>query len=62
MVPPNQAEMMVEALQKKGLAVSVLFSLTASSTASGGRKPSNETLDAELYFYAALLLKKGLRF
>lgn len=50
-VPPNQAEMMVEALKVKGLPVSyVLF----EGEQHGFRKAENikRTLDGELYFYA----------
>ncbi len=50
-VPPNQAEMMVEALKAKGLPVSyVLF----EGEQHGFRKAENikRSLDGELYFYA----------
>jgi dipeptidyl aminopeptidase/acylaminoacyl peptidase len=50
-VPPNQAEMMVEALRQKGLPVAyVLF----EGEQHGFRKAENikRTLDGELYFYA----------
>jgi len=50
-VPPNQAEMMVEALQAKGLPVAyVLY----EGEQHGFRKAENikRTLDGELYFYA----------
>ena len=60
-VPPNQAEMMVEALQKKGLAVSY-FLFDGEQHGFRGAETIKRTLDAELYFYASLLLKKGLRF
>ena len=60
-VPPNQAEMMVKALQKKGLAVSY-FLFDGEQHGFRGAETIKRTLDAELYFYAALLLKKGLRF
>ena len=60
-VPPNQAEMMVKALQKKGLPTSYFL---FDGEQHGFRRADTikRTLDAELYFYAALLLKKGLRF
>jgi dipeptidyl aminopeptidase/acylaminoacyl peptidase len=50
-VPPNQAEMMVEALKEKGLPVAyVLY----EGEQHGFRKAENikRTLDGELYFYA----------
>ena len=50
-VPPNQAEMMVEALKAKGLPVAyVLF----KGEQHGFRKPENikRTLDGEMYFYS----------
>jgi dipeptidyl aminopeptidase/acylaminoacyl peptidase len=50
-VPPNQAEKMVNALKAKGLPVSyVLF----EGEQHGFRKAENikQTLDGELYFYA----------
>jgi dipeptidyl aminopeptidase/acylaminoacyl peptidase len=50
-VPPNQAEMMVEALKAKGLPVAyVLF----AGEQHGFRKPENikRTLDGEMYFYS----------
>ena len=60
-VPPNQAEMMVKALQNKGLPTSYFL---FDGEQHGFRRADTikRTLDAELYFYAALLLKKGLRF
>jgi dipeptidyl aminopeptidase/acylaminoacyl peptidase len=60
-VPPNQAAMMVEALQNKGLPVSY-FLFDGEQHGFRGAETIKRTLDAELYFYAALLLKKGLRF
>ena len=59
-VPPNQAEMMVEALRRKGLPVSY-FLFDGEQHGFRGADTIKRTLDAELYFYAALLLKKGLR-
>jgi dipeptidyl aminopeptidase/acylaminoacyl peptidase len=50
-VPPNQAEMMVKALQQKGLPVAyVLY----EGEQHGFRKAENikRTLDGEFYFYA----------
>ena len=53
--------MMVKALQKKGLPTSYFL---FDGEQHGFRRADTikRTLDAELYFYAALLLKKGLRF
>jgi dipeptidyl aminopeptidase/acylaminoacyl peptidase len=60
-VPPNQAEAMVEALRKKGVPVSYFL---FEGEQHGFRQADNikRALDAELYFYAAMLLRKGLRF
>lgn len=50
-VPPNQAELMVEALRKNGIPVAYL---AFDGEGHGFRKGENiqRTLDAELYFYA----------
>ena len=50
-VPPNQAEMMVEALRKKGLPVAYV---AFSGEQHGFRKAENirHSLDDELYFYS----------
>jgi dipeptidyl aminopeptidase/acylaminoacyl peptidase len=50
-VPPNQAEMMVEALKKKGLPVAYL---AFEGEQHGFRRAENikRSLDAELYFYS----------
>jgi dipeptidyl aminopeptidase/acylaminoacyl peptidase len=50
-VPPNQAEMMVDALKAKGLPVAYLL---YEGEQHGFRKAENikRTLDGELYFYA----------
>lgn len=50
-VPPNQAEMMVDALRKKGLPVAYL---SFEGEQHGFRQAANikRTLDAELYFYS----------
>jgi dipeptidyl aminopeptidase/acylaminoacyl peptidase len=59
-VPPNQAETMVDALRRKGVPVCyVLF----EGEQHGFRRAENiqRALDAELYFYASIFLK-GLRF
>jgi dipeptidyl aminopeptidase/acylaminoacyl peptidase len=59
-VPPNQAEMMADALRARGVPVAyVLF----EGEQHGFRRAENikRALDAELYFYASIFLK-GLRF
>jgi dipeptidyl aminopeptidase/acylaminoacyl peptidase len=60
-VPPNQTEVMVEALRSKGVPVGYLL---FSGEQHGFRKASNimRALDAELYFYAALVFRTGLAF
>ena len=60
-VPPNQAEMMVEALRRKRLPVGYFL---FAGEQHGFRKAATikRALDAELYFYAATILKTGLRF
>ena len=60
-VPLQQAEKMVEALRAKGLLVSYLL---FDGEQHGFRQAENikRALDAELYFYASIFLKKGLRF
>lgn len=60
-VPPNQTEVMVEALRRKGVPVSYLL---FGGEQHGFRKASNimRALDAELYFYAALVFRTGLTF
>ena len=52
-VPPNQAEMMVDALLKKGLPVAYL---AFAGEQHGFRKSENiaRALEAELYFYARI--------
>jgi dipeptidyl aminopeptidase/acylaminoacyl peptidase len=52
-VPPNQAEMMVDALKKKGLPVAYL---AYEGEQHGFRQAKNikRTLDAELYFYSRI--------
>jgi dipeptidyl aminopeptidase/acylaminoacyl peptidase len=60
-VPPSQTETMVEALRRKGIPVGyILF----SGEQHGFRKGSNimRALDAELYFYSALVFNTGLAF
>ncbi len=60
-VPPNQAEMMLDALRKKGIPSAYLL---FDGEQHGFRQAANikRALDAELYFYATMLLRKGLRF
>ncbi len=60
-VPPSQTEVIVEALRRKGVSVAyILF----SGEQHGFRKGANimRALDAELYFYAALVFRTGLAF
>ena len=60
-VPPNQTELMVEALKARGVPVGYFL---FDCEQHGFRKSENirRALDAELYFYATLLLGSGLRF
>ena len=60
-VPPDQTEVMVDALRKKGLPVGYML---FEGESHGFRMAENikRALDAELYFYASVLLGKGLRF
>lgn len=60
-VPPNQTEVMVEALRSKGVPVGYLL---FSGEQHGFRKAPNimRALDAELYFDAALVFRTGLAF
>ncbi len=60
-VPPDQTELMVEALKRKGVPVGYLL---FEGEQHGFRKADNikRALDAELYFYAALVLRSKLRF
>jgi dipeptidyl aminopeptidase/acylaminoacyl peptidase len=60
-VPPNQAEAMVEALRSKQVPVAYLV---YEGEQHGFRRAENikRCLDAELYFYATLLFRSGLRF
>ncbi len=60
-VPPNQTELMVEALKARGVPVGYFL---FDGEQHGFRKSENirRALDAELYFYAMLLLRSGLRF
>ena len=60
-VPPNQAELMVDALRRKGTPVGYLL---YSGEQHGFRKAENikRSLDAELYFYAFNVFRTGLKF
>jgi dipeptidyl aminopeptidase/acylaminoacyl peptidase len=60
-VPPNQTELMVEALRKKGLPVAYLL---FSGEQHGFRRSENikRALDAELYFYAVNVFGTSLTF
>jgi dipeptidyl aminopeptidase/acylaminoacyl peptidase len=60
-VPPNQAEIMVNALRSKGTPVGYLL---FSGEQHGFRKGENikRSLDAELYFYAINVFRIGLTF
>jgi dipeptidyl aminopeptidase/acylaminoacyl peptidase len=60
-VPPNQTELMVGALKARGVPVGYFL---FDGEQHGFRKAENirRALDAELYFYAMLILRSGLRF
>lgn len=60
-VPPNQTEMMVQALRERGIPAGYFL---FDGEQHGFRRSENikRSLDAELYFYAMLLLRSGLRF
>lgn len=60
-VPPNQTELMVDALKTKGAPVGYLL---FSGEQHGFRKAENikRALDAELYFYAINVFRTGLTF
>jgi dipeptidyl aminopeptidase/acylaminoacyl peptidase len=60
-VPPNQTELMVEALKRRGIPVGYFL---FEGEQHGFRKADNNkrALDAELYFYAALVLRCALQF
>jgi len=60
-VPPNQTELMVAGLKGRGIPFGYFL---FEGEQHGFRKGDNmkRALDAELYFYAALLLRSGLRF
>jgi dipeptidyl aminopeptidase/acylaminoacyl peptidase len=60
-VPPNQTEMMVEALRRQGVPVGYLL---FQGEGHGFRRAENikRALDAELYFYAQLIFRTRLSF
>jgi dipeptidyl aminopeptidase/acylaminoacyl peptidase len=60
-VPPNQTEMMVEALQRRGIPCGYLL---FAGEQHGFRRAENikRALDAELYFYAEMVFKTRLSF
>jgi len=60
-VPPNQTELMVLALKGRGVPVGYFL---FEGEQHGFRKAENikRALDAELYFYAMLILRSALRF
>jgi dipeptidyl aminopeptidase/acylaminoacyl peptidase len=60
-VPPNQTEMMVEALRRRGVPVGYLL---FAGEQHGFRRADNikRALDAELYFYATLIFRTRLAF
>jgi dipeptidyl aminopeptidase/acylaminoacyl peptidase len=60
-VPPNQTELMIDALRKKGIPTAYLL---FGGEEHGFRRAENikRALDAELYFYAALAFRVGLHF
>ena len=60
-VPPNQAELMIEALRSKGTPVGYLL---FAGEQHGFRKAENikRALDAELDFYAVNVFRTGLSF
>jgi dipeptidyl aminopeptidase/acylaminoacyl peptidase len=60
-VPPNQTEMMVDALRRRGIPVGYLL---FDGEQHGFRRADTikRALDAELYFYAALVFRTRLEF
>jgi dipeptidyl aminopeptidase/acylaminoacyl peptidase len=60
-VPPNQTQMMVDGLRDRNVPVAYFL---FEGEQHGFRKAENirRALDAELYFYAALLTRSGLRY
>lgn len=60
-VPPSQAELMVDALRGRGI-VSGYFLFAGEHHGFRRAKTIKRALHGELYFYAAQLLREGLRF
>ena len=60
-VPPNQTELMVAALKAQGVPVGY-FLFDGEQHVSRRAENIRRALDAELYFYAMLILRSGLRF
>lgn len=60
-VPPNQAELMVDALRGRGI-VFGYFLFAGEQHGFRRAETIKRALDGELYFYAAQLLREGLRF
>jgi dipeptidyl aminopeptidase/acylaminoacyl peptidase len=60
-VPPNQTEMMVDALRRRGIPVGYFL---FAGEQHGFRKSDNikRALDAELAFYAVEVFRTGLRY
>src|SRR4029079_10546523 len=60
-VPPAQTEVMVQALRANGLPVGYLL-FAGEQHGFRGADNIKRALDAELYFYAALVFRIGLAF
>jgi dipeptidyl aminopeptidase/acylaminoacyl peptidase len=60
-VPPNQTEMMVEALRRRGIPVGY-FLFAGEQHGFRRAETIKRALDAELYFYAALVFRTRLEF
>ena len=60
-VPPNQSELMVAALKERGVPVGY-FLFDGESHGFRKAETIKRALDAELYFFATLVLRSGLRF
>ena len=60
-VPPNQTELMVAALKERGIPVGY-FLFDGESHGFRKAEKIKRALDAELYFFATLVLRCGLRF
>ena len=60
-VPPNQTELMVAALKERGIPFA-LFPVRRRKHGFRKAETIKRALDAELYFFASLVLRSGLRF